>query len=285
MSNIMIFAKISYHTNKERFFMMKFTSTIFPLMLIFAGSTLAMEKNPPVTPLPTPAITTNAQPAALKTAWFGIPINVQTNFVSNEDVQKGMKIAEEFNETARSAIDKTNLITDSLISVGNGVAEAGRGINEVGKGFQRVAESVEAASTNVKLAMDNTSMTIDKGINNLTVNLKEASTDFVKATDKLSNEMDTLKKAGMRVAPETFAELNKLMKTCLTASIGGAIAVAGIVLFFKTFMSKESNENIQEDTRPLYKRILTNRYLISALLMAAGTGIILKSDKIVETLS
>jgi hypothetical protein len=271
--------------------MMKLKSVILPLVFIFSGSsTLAMEQNPPAAPAQTPPPTnTTTQAATLKTPWFGIPLNVQTNFVSNGDVQKGMQIAEEFNKTARSAIDKTEQITDSLNSVGKGIVEAGKGISNVGDGFKEVAASMKDASTNVQLAMDNTAKTIDSGVKNLTQNVKEATADFVKTTDNVSTKLEILQKGGLKVAPETIAELNKsgvsLMKTCLTAGIGGAIALAGIILFYKTFMDKKSDENTQEDNRPLYQRILTNRYLISALLMFAGTGIILKSDKIVTAVS
>ncbi len=107
----------------------------------------------------------------------------------------------------------------------------------------------------------------------LTVNhdLKGLSTDGVK----------------MFADPNTIQELNKtgvsLMKTYLVAGIGGALSLSGIILCFKTLMSAKADG--AKDTRPLYKRILTNRYLISALLVASGVGIILKSDKIVAAVS
>lgn len=87
--------------------------------------------------------------------------------------------------------------------------------------------------------------------------------------------------------PHTIQELNKtgvsLMKTYLTAGIGGAIALTGLILFFKTIMSKSPDSN--QDIRPFYRRMLTNRYVISALLMATGVGVILTSDKIVAAVS
>lgn len=88
------------------------------------------------------------------------------------------------------------------------------------------------------------------------------------------NTVDTLNKTG-----------TSLVKTCLTAGIGGAIALAGVILLYNTLMSQNTTNYQEKDTRPLYKRIVTNRYLISALLIATGTGIILKSDKIVAAVS
>lgn len=146
--------------------------------------------------------------------------------------------------------------------ISNGLEEAGKGINKVGESFGKVGDTVISVSNNFKETIEN------------------ASDKFEKATNKVSNELDR----GMKVAPETIVEFNKLLKTCFIGSIGGAVALSGIILFFKTLMSQNSTET-PKDTRPLYQRILTNRYLISALLMAAGTGIILKSDKIVAAIS
>ena len=89
--------------------------------------------------------------------------------------------------------------------------------------------------------------------------------------------------------PKTIDQLNKsgvsLMKTYLTAGIGGAIALSGVILLFKTLMNLRTDSGQRQDLRPLYKRILTNRYLISAALIASGIGIIVKSDKIVGAIS
>ena len=107
----------------------------------------------------------------------------------------------------------------------------------------------------------------------------------------LKDFTDGLSKDGVKMFadPKTIDQLNKsgvsLMKTYLTAGIGGAIALSGVILLFKTLMNLRTDSGQRQDLRPLYKRILTNRYLISAALIASGIGIIVKSDKIVGAIS
>lgn len=176
----------------------------------------------------------------------------------------------------------------NIQKVGDGITEVGKGIAKVGDGFNKVADSVTTTSKEVATVINNASNTVDKGINTLSSNIKEASADFIKATDKVSLEMDGIQKNGVKVSPETIAEINKtgvsLMKTYLTASVGAAITLAGLFLLYKTITS-ETDEEKPNDTRPLYKKILANRYLISGLLMASGIGIILKSDRIVAAVA
>ncbi len=120
------------------------------------------------------------------------------------------------------------------------------------EGTSRVGESIEVSSLNLKAAVDE------------------------------------LQKNGVKVSPDTIAELNKtgvsLMKVYLTAGIGGAIALTGLILLYKTIMQEKPLQEVV-DTRPFYKRLLTNRYLLSGLLMASGIGVIVKSDSIVKTLT
>lgn len=86
--------------------------------------------------------------------------------------------------------------------------------------------------------------------------------------------------------PNTLKELNKtsvnMMKTYLTAGVGGALALSGIILLFKTLLNEYHNNEQKEDKRGLIKKIITNPYLISITLIASGMGIILKSDSIVN---
>lgn len=137
---------------------------------------------------------------------------------------------------------------------------------------------------------------VDKGIEiseNLSKQLEIVTEKGVKVEVKhdLKGFTDGLSKDGVKMFadPKSIDQLNKtgvsLMKTYLTAGIGGAIALSGVILLFKTLMSEKPENDQKPDLRPLYKRILTNRYLISALLMASGVGIILKSDTIVAAVS
>lgn len=139
-------------------------------------------------------------------------------------------------------------------------------------------------ATQADLAVKNAEKAADafkEGTANVGHSIEASSQNFKAAVDELQ-------KNGVKVSADTIAELNKtgvsLMKVYLTAGIGGAIALTGLILLYKTLM-QEKPEQETKDTRPLYKRLLTNRYVISGLLMASGIGIIVKSDTIVQTLT
>jgi len=87
----------------------------------------------------------------------------------------------------------------------------------------------------------------------------------------------------MVVDPASIAQVNaasnNIAKTWITAGAGGALTLAGLILLLHTLMQK--NENKDDSEKAWYMHILSNRYLISALLMASGITLILKSDKLV----
>lgn len=228
---------------------MKFKSVILAITLIFFGSqTFAMDPNPPA-PTQTTIVT---QPTKSKSGtYFG------SIFPYLEPLENLVAAFTKF-------ADQSDKYSESFENASKGVRE-------------------------VAGSMDKASKTIDDGVETLSHTFKEASSDLANVAKDFTAKVDLFQKDGVKISPESIAELNKtgasLLKTCFIGSIGGAIALSGIILFFKTLNEKSDDSDTQKDPRPLYKRILTNRYFISALLMAAGTGIILKSDKIVEAIS
>lgn len=85
------------------------------------------------------------------------------------------------------------------------------------------------------------------------------------------------------MAPESIQQLNaasnNMAKTWITAGAGGALTLAGLILLLHTLMKKAEEKEPSE--QPWYYRIISNRYLISVLLMASGLTLILKSDALV----
>lgn len=73
---------------------------------------------------------------------------------------------------------------------------------------------------------------------------------------------------------------NTMVKTWITAGAGGALMLGGLILLLHTLMKKTDE---RDDTdRSWYLKILSNRYLISTLLMASGLVLVLKSDTMVS---
>lgn len=243
--------------------MMKFNSTVLAITLFaYSVSALGMQQNQPIEPITPPA---QQAPPVILPEQPAYQTEDSPGFWGT--VVPFLNEARTGTKTFKTAVDKVDKVTDSINKFGDDVAKVGKGIDNVGDGFKDVAVSMKDASASVK----------------------EATADFTKATDKLTLEMDGLQKNGMKVSPETIAALNKtgvnLMKTYLTASIGGALALSGVILLYKTFMNQKDQGDQKPDLRPLYKQILTNRYAISALLIASGIGIILKSDRIVAAVA
>jgi hypothetical protein len=109
----------------------------------------------------------------------------------------------------------------------------------------------------------------------LTVNVKHELEDFT--ADLSENGIK------MVVDPVSIRQVNaasnNMVKTWITAGAGGALTLAGVVLLLHTLMKK--SEESEESDKSWYMRIVTNRYLISALLMASGLTLVLKSDTLV----
>ena len=87
----------------------------------------------------------------------------------------------------------------------------------------------------------------------------------------------------MVMDPVSIAQVNaagnNMAKTWITAGAGGALTLAGLILLLHTLINR-SPENDDLD-KAWYMRVISNRYLISALLMASGLTLVLKSDKLV----
>lgn len=109
----------------------------------------------------------------------------------------------------------------------------------------------------------------------LTVNVKHELEDFT--ADLSENGIK------MVVDPISIRQVNaasnNIAKTWITAGAGGALTLAGVVLLLHTLMKK--SEESEESDKSWYMRIITNRYLISALLMTSGLTLVLKSDTLV----
>lgn len=74
---------------------------------------------------------------------------------------------------------------------------------------------------------------------------------------------------------------NSMVKTWITAGAGGALMLGGLILLLYTLMKKPDESEKTE--KAWYMRVLSNRYLISVLLMASGLTLVLKSDKLVSS--
>ena len=70
------------------------------------------------------------------------------------------------------------------------------------------------------------------------------------------------------------AASNNMAKTWITAGAGGALTLAGLILFLHTLMKKKEEKD--DSDQAWYLKIISNRYLISTLLMASGITLILK---------
>lgn len=73
---------------------------------------------------------------------------------------------------------------------------------------------------------------------------------------------------------------NSMVKTWITAGAGGALMLGGLILLLYTLISKPHDNDDAE--KAWYSKIISNRYLISTLLMASGLILVLKSDKLVS---
>lgn len=114
---------------------------------------------------------------------------------------------------------------------------------------------------------------------------KKISEDGLVVKHDLADFTHDLSRDGVKhvMAPESIRQLNaasnNMAKTWITAGAGGALTLAGLILLLHTLMKKADEKDDSDQT--WYIRIISNRYLISALLMASGITLILKSDKLV----
>lgn len=114
---------------------------------------------------------------------------------------------------------------------------------------------------------------------------KKIAQDGLVVKHDLADFTDDLAHNGVKhvMAPESIQQLNvasnNMAKTWITAGAGGALTLAGIILLLHTLMKKTDEKEAEEQA--WYMRIISNRYLISALLMASGITLVLKSDALV----
>lgn len=114
---------------------------------------------------------------------------------------------------------------------------------------------------------------------------KKISEDGLVVKHDLTDFTHDLSRDGVKhvMDPNSIKQLNaasnNMAKTWITAGAGGALTLAGLILLLHTLMIKTEDKDASEQT--WYMRILSNRYVISALLMASGITLILKSDTLV----
>lgn len=162
----------------------------------------------------------------------------------------------------------------SWLPYGSQADTAAKGLFKAGEGFKDIAGAMTESSKIFKEAVEN-------GVDILSENVTKASGDMVKATgeasqsmDKMMGKMDEIKSEGIKISLNNYS-----IKTLVTASIGGALALSGIILLIHTLMQKA--EEKEDADQSWYLKLLKNRYLISALLMASGITLVLKSDTLV----
>lgn len=114
---------------------------------------------------------------------------------------------------------------------------------------------------------------------------KKISEDGLVVKHDLADFTHDLSRDGVKhvMDPASIQQLNaasnNMAKTWITAGAGGALTLAGLILLLHTLMKKTDEKGDSEQA--WYMRIISNRYLISALLMASGITLILKSDTLV----
>lgn len=111
------------------------------------------------------------------------------------------------------------------------------------------------------------------------------ATDGLEVKHNLADFTYDLSHDGVKhvMAAESIQQLNaasnNIAKTWITAGAGGALTLAGLILLLHTLMKKTEEKEFSD--QPWYLKIISNRYLISALLMISGITLVLKSDKLV----
>jgi hypothetical protein len=158
---------------------------------------------------------------------------------------------------------KSNSWGDWLLPYNSQAREAGEGVNNIGKALN-------------KFSTDGVTLKTDK----------ETIDSFREGTDAINNTSASIEKMG-----KTFDELNKeglklsntTIKTFFTASVGFALAIAGIILIYYD-LTKPVDETT-EVTKPKtvlqkIKRFFKSRSTIGTASIIAGLVLIARSNKV-----
>ncbi|CAN5193741.1 hypothetical protein BH09DEP1_BH09DEP1_4440 [soil metagenome] len=168
------------------------------------------------------------------------------------------------------------------------VAEADKGadgINKVGEGFKEIADAMKKSSETFKDALDDNVYTLSGNVTKASGDMVIATEKVTVSMDKVLAQLDVMQNDGIKMGIDPVsirqvnAASNNMAKTWITAGAGGALTLAGLILLLHTLTQK--TEEKDDSDKAWYMRIITNRYLISVLLIASGLTLILKSDKLV----